>query len=233
MPAQAVTRLVFDAPSPAPARKHFVCGLQDALLSDAVSNLLPLGLSRRRFRYLVDLAAIDAGVDGAKANWMFTASDGKPSTIVVAVLPAECSRHASPVRPHALTALLKDSKSADVLMVLEDASHAGGAACAIGRAFPTYSAKTRPAGGDMAEQTIHVSFATRDGPLGGGYSKYAAAAAAVRRAARLVDLPPDALTPSAFVKEARAAAERLGAAGFDVQMAIPLWELNHASPMCA
>ena len=49
------------------------------------------------------------------------AADGKPSTIVAAVLPDACSRHASPVRPHSVTSLLKSSvtKSADVVVVVE------------------------------------------------------------------------------------------------------------------
>ena len=152
--------------------------------------------------------------------------------------PEACSRHSSPVRPHSVTALLKDSakKSADVILVLEDPTHAGGTACAVGRAFPMYTAKSqrrgsaRPAGDDVAvgeasggQATVHVSFATCNGPLGdaeGDYDAYAAAAEGVRRAARLVVLPPDVLTTTAFVGEAQEAANRLTAKGRPVEVSI-------------
>jgi probable aminopeptidase NPEPL1 len=217
MPTQLATRLVFEPPArPARvARKHVVVGTADALRSSAAKSLLPLGLPFSRWRYLVDVAAGGAGHDGASTTWMFTADDGRPSTIVAAVLPEQCSRHSSPVRPHAVTALLRGTKAdADVLVVLDAAAHAGGTACAIGRAFPTCSFKSSAAAD--APPTVRVSFATRDGPLEGGYASAAAAAAAVRRAARLVDLPPAMLTTTAFVGEARLVAERLSEAACDV-----------------
>jgi probable aminopeptidase NPEPL1 len=200
-------RLVFEPPALVTARKYVVCGTKSALLSDGAKDLLPLGLPFQRWQYLVELADEEMGADGSKANWMFTAADGRPSTIVAAVLPDECSRHASPVRPHAIHNLFKGTKSANVLVVLDDAAHAGGTACAIGRAFPTVNAKTRwrPGAGnepaDAEPPVVRVGFATRAGALSDGYSSYAAAAEGVRRAARLVDLPPDVLTTSAFVGE--------------------------------
>lgn len=219
-------RLVFEPPALVTARKYVVCGTKSALLSDGAKDLLPLGLPFQRWQYLVELADEEMGADGSKANWMFTAADGRPSTIVAAVLPDECSRHASPVRPHAIHNLFKGTKSANVLVVLDDAAHAGGTACAIGRAFPTVNAKTRwrPGAGnepaDAEPPVVRVGFATRAGALSDGYSSYAAAAEGVRRAARLVDLPPDVLTTSAFVGEAQSAASRLSAAGFDVQCSV-------------
>jgi len=220
VPVQTATRLVFGEPSPAPARQHFVCGTKSALLCDATLAMLPLGLPAKRWTYLVNLAASEATVDGSKTTWMFKGSDGQPSTIVAAVLPETCSRHASPVRPHALTALLRGTKSADVLVVLEDTAHAGGAACAIARAFPTYTAKTRPSTQRETEETVAVGFATREGPLTEDYSNFAAAAEAVRRAARFVDLPPDVLGTNAFVNAALAAADRLTAKGFKVESSV-------------
>ena len=208
------TKLVFEAPRPDVARKYVVCGTKTALLSDGCKDLLPLGLPFLRWKYLVELAHEEAGVSGCSRDWLFTASDGSPSTVVAAVLPDACSRHASPVRPHSITSLLKGSatKSADVIMMLENAAHAGGAACAVGRAFPTFTAKTKGnAGGDAP--TVKVSFATAEGALTSGYDSYAAAADGVRRAARLVDLPPDKLTTTAFVGEAKATAQRLTAQG--------------------
>ena len=220
----STTTLQFVTPSSpaAAARKHLIVGTEDLLLSDAAKELLPAGLPFSRWKYLVQLAA-DGGSNGASSNWMFTGADRKPSTIVCAVLPKACSRHNSPIRPHAIFTHCRASAQAstDVLVLLESASHAAGTACAIGRAFPLFSAKTsrgRDTGG--VPQTVCVSFATRAGPVAndGTLAGCAAAAAAVRRAARLVDLPPDLLTTTAFVEEARGVASRLGAIGRDISI---------------
>ena len=218
VPTSTGVKLLFEPPAKRVARKHVLLGTKDSLLSNGAKDLLPEGLPFLRWKYLVELADADAGTEGASANWMFTAADGKPSTIIAAVLPAECSRHASPVRPHAVFKLLKpQTKSADVVVVLDDSSSAAGTACAIGRAFPTFSLKsTAPkkkappkpswekSGGVEEEEgdpAVRISFATKDGPLADGYPSFAAAAEGVRRAARLVDLPPDRLTTTSFVEE--------------------------------
>ena len=237
-------KLVFEPPTPAIARQYVLCGTASALLSDGAKNLLPLGLPIPRWKYLVQQAEEGAGNSGATSTWMFTGADGKPSTIIAAVLPEACSRHASPVRPHAITSLVKgSSKSARFIVVLEDESHAGGAACALGRAFPLYSAKRRSAvrrraasalaedtevapgdveagGGDNGPPVMTIAFATKDGPLSSGYDTFSAAAEGVRQACRLVDLPPASLTTTAFVGEALAAAERLNAEGATVETSV-------------
>lgn len=222
------TKLIFEAPARAVARKHILCGRRAQLLSPGARDLLPIGLPFARWKYLVEMADADAGNEGASCTWMFTAADGKPSTIVAAVLPDVCSRHASPVRPHSVTSLVKGSKSADVVVLLEDSLLAGGTACAIGRAFPLFSAKSSRAPGSSAvgevegEQgtTLRIGFATSDGAILGGYPSYLAAAEGVRRAARLVDLPPDVLTTSAFVGEAQAAARRLASKGHAIDVSV-------------
>jgi len=219
MPCVA-TKLEFSPPSRSVARKLIVCGTRDALLADGAKDLLPLGLALKRWEFLVDQAP--------GTPWMYTAADGKPSTIIAALLPEACSRHASRVRPHSVTSLLKDScgsKEADVIVVLEHEGLAGGTACAIGRAFPLFTAKSRRAaksddGEEEGEPIVRVSFATHDGPLLEGYNSFAAAAEGVRRAARLVDLPPDRLTPTAFVGEAQEAAGRLAAKGKRVECSV-------------
>ena len=242
------TRLVFEPPSKNVARKYLVCGTASALLSKGATDLLPLGLPIPRWKYLVSQAEEGAGNTGASSTWMFTGADGKPSTIIAAVLPAACSRHNSPVRPHAITSLIKgSSKSARIMVVLEDKSHAGGAALAVGRAFPLYSAKKRSAvrrkkasaaaaaadgieaapgdedaegSDDSGAPVMQVSFATRDGPLADGYGNLQVAADSVRRAAMLVDLPPNVLTTTAFVGEALAAAQRLNDDGKKVTSSV-------------
>ena len=218
--AAPATRLVFEPPTRSVARKHVFCGTKEALLSPGCQGLLPSGLPYLRWKYLVESAEEGMGKDGSSATWMFMAEDKKPSTIIAALLPERCSRHASPVRPHAVTALVKGTQSASLTVVLEDPSHAAGAACAIGRAFPRFTAKTTRAKNTKTEgETVSVGFATAKGVLQGEkypYASYAAAAEGVRRAARLVDLPPDQLTTNAFVAEAEATAERLNALGKSV-----------------
>ena len=119
---------------------------------------------------------------------------------------------------------------ATVIAVLDQISLAGGVACAIGRAFPLYDGKGQrqlkagePVPGEKAAPMVRVGFATANGPLDATAAPYKACAAAcngVRRAARLVDLPPDRLTTTAFVDEARAAVDRLAAHGKAVSCSV-------------
>ncbi len=225
VPSSLATTLHFVPPvsPPTAARKHLIIGTEDLLLSEAAKELLPAGLPFPRWKYLVQQATAETTSCGASTNWMFTAADRRPSTIVCAVLPKACSRHNSPVRPHAVFSHCRASAraSTDVLVLLERASLAAGTACAIGRALPLFSAKTsrrRETGDELP--TVRVSFATREGPVvdDGILAGCTAAAAAVRRAARLVDLPPDMLTTTAFADEARGVAERLAASGHEISI---------------
>ena len=143
------------------------------------------------------------------------------SRLVAAVLPEVCSRHCSPIRNYAISALVgpaaaegvAEDGGAAIVCVLDDATHAAGAACAVARAFPLFSMK-RSGGGGAAR----VSFVVAGAPAlpEAAYLPCRAAAASVRLAARLVDTPPEQLTTTAFVGEARAVAARLQALGRDV-----------------
>ena len=156
--------------------------------------------------------------DGGKSTSTLLA-DG--SRLVAAVLPEVCSRHCSPIRNYAISALVgpaaaegvAEDGGAAIVCVLDDATHAAGAACAVARAFPLFSMK-RSGGGGAAR----VSFVVAGAPAlpEAAYLPCRAAAASVRLAARLVDTPPEQLTTTAFVGEARAVAARLQALGRDV-----------------
>lgn len=209
--------LKFEAPSAAPAAATIVVGQQEALM-ELSPELLPAGMSVEVFKFLV--GKITPGDTGRSASTIFTTSAGGMATLVAAVLPAVCSRHNSPLRPHAITALIgpaasdaaKESGGAAIVVVLDDPSYAAGAACAVARAFPMYSMKNphQPA----VHGSVRVGFATRTAPLPNApYGSCAMAASAVRLAARLVDTPPEQLTTTAFVEEARQAAARLKALG--------------------
>jgi len=203
-------------------RKLVFVGRKAALLSEGARSLVPPKLPADVWEGLV--SSVDAGDDGDKASTMFLGDDGTPATVVAAVLPEACSRHASPVRPHALSKLVAQgvgsSASAAVIAVLDDASYVGGAALAIGRAFPFYQTKTSAA--TKPDQLVSISFADSRGTLVPRipFDACAAAATAVRRTARIVDVPPDSMSTTEFVKEARATAARLEASGKSVSVEV-------------
>jgi probable aminopeptidase NPEPL1 len=127
-----------------------------------------------------------------------------------------------------------------VVALLDDLAHAMGTVGAIGRAFPLYSAKKKtgdapkqmtapdaaapvqPQGGAEDEKgtPVRVSLVSAAGGAEASYSECAAVAMGVRRAARLVDMPPAELTTTVLVLEARNAAGRLEAMGKSVSMKV-------------
>lgn len=181
---------------------------------------IPPDLPSKLWAPLVVKGAVPGDMGGS-ASTLLLGEDGSTATVVVAVLPEACSRHNSPLRPHAMTALVappalaaaSEPGGASIIVVLDDAAHAGGAACAIARAFPLFSRKkaSGPTG------TVRVRFWTREGPLPASvYPALQTAADGVRFAARLVDMPPEQLTTTAFTQEALETAKRLNAAGHTV-----------------
>ena len=214
-----MSTLTFEPPSRGTETTHVLIGRKEALLSDGAKAVLPEGIPAELWASLVD--KIKPGDAGSSASTLFMA--GKVAhTVVAAALPDHCSRHNSQVRPHAITELAGVASGAGpagatIVAVLDDAAHAAAAGCAIARAFPLYSAKKQ--GEEPAP--IRVGYATREGPLNAGpYAQSDAAAKAVRLAARLVDAPPEELDTTAFVREARAVAARLQAAGREVSVEV-------------
>mmetsp|Transcript_32942 Transcript_32942/g.72338 ORF Transcript_32942/g.72338 Transcript_32942/m.72338 type:complete len:561 (-) Transcript_32942:992-2674(-) len=224
----SATSLVFEPPSPAKAAaKTVIAGHKEALLGLS-KELLPAGLSPALWTALVE--SISPGDNGASATSMFETPDGSMSSVVAAVLPAACSRHNSPLRPHALSALVGSAADAvkqpgggAVIAVLDEASYVAPAACAIAKAFPLFSMKSTPTssaasggdgGGEVEPLPVRVGFVAAKGDVGEAHYRAATLAAdGVRLAARLVDSPPELLTTTAFVEEAKAAVSRLKALG--------------------
>ena len=91
VPTSTGVKLLFEPPAKRVARKHVLLGTKDSLLSNGAKDLLPEGLPFLRWKYLVELADADAGTEGASANWMFTAADGKPKVQSSRHSSAECS----------------------------------------------------------------------------------------------------------------------------------------------
>ena len=215
-----MSTLTFEPPSStADAGLTILVGRKDALLSAGARGLLPEGLPEEIWAPLVE--KVKPGDAGASASTMFASPTGA-RTVMAAVLPEHCSRHNSPVRPHAITNLVGAASDAGpegaaIVAVLDEEAHAAPAGCAIARAFPLFSSKQK----SSEPPAIRVGYATRDGPMKDApYRESAAAAAAVRMAARLVDAPPDELDTSAFVDEAREVAARLKTAGREVSVEV-------------
>ena len=198
--------LLFESPASTlgKAASTVVVGRQTALL-ELSPTLLPAGVPVDLWKALV--GKVKPGDAGGSASTMYTAADGEAKTLVAAVLPEHCSRHNSPIRPHAITSLVapaatdaaKEGGGAAVLLVLEEPAEPRGC--------------------------VRVGFATRSAAISDGagsvYGPCAKAAAGVRLAARLVDAPPEQLTTTAFVQEAGAVAARLREQGREVTSSGP------------
>ena len=193
----------------------FIGGRKEALLSDGAKAVLPEGMPGMPELWASLVDKVKPGDAGSSASTVFMA--GKVAhTVVAAVLPDHCSRHNSPLRPHAITELAGVASGAGpagatIVAVLDDAAHAAAAGCAIARAFPLYSAKKQ----GEEPTPIRVGYATREGPLNAGPGPYTQSDAAAR-AVRLAE----ELDTSAFVREARAVAARLQAAGRSVSIEV-------------
>jgi probable aminopeptidase NPEPL1 len=94
------------------------------------------------------------------------------------------------------------NKELAIVVVLSDPAHASATACAVARAFPTYTLKTNAA----AVQDVAVALV---GANPGDMERVNIAAAGVRRAMALVDAPTSELHTSTFVGQAIAVCEAL------------------------
>ena len=216
-----MSTLTYEPPSrSAAASVTIIVGRKEALLSAGARSLLPDGMPAELWDPLVE--KVKPGDAGASASTMYAAPGGGACTVMAAVLPEHCSRHNAQMRPHAITSLVGSAsdagpEGAQIVVVVDDKAHCCAAGCAIARAFPLFNTKAKSA----EPPAIRVGYATRDGAIADGpYTESAAAAAAVRMAARLVDAPPEELDTSAFVAEARAVAARLNAAGREVTVEV-------------
>ena len=180
-------------------RALMVVGPQRAFKAKHLPKLLP----RRQMELLLELARdIDPGDLGASGSTLTPAGDS-PRKLILGLLPDRVSRYNSPARAESIrrvisSATLGSSGKVGVLLLLDSDEHQLAAVNAVGRALPSFSAKsTKPS-------TLRVQVLALD--LEG--NKLAASGvvretlAASRHAAELVDLPPDRLNPEAFAARA-------------------------------
>jgi probable aminopeptidase NPEPL1 len=126
--------------------------------------------------------------------------------LTVGVLPDQVSRHNTPARAESVRKLVAGSglgsaETAAVLVVLDDAAHALAVANAIGRALPTFTAKSQP----KAAGALAIACCLADGEAIAIAPATQSIVARAREAAHFVDTPPTELDPAAFA----AAAKRL------------------------
>lgn len=122
--------------------------------------------------------------------------------VTIGALKDEVSRHntasrAESVRKVTAGAALGNASNA-VLLVLDDSSHLVAAVNAVGRALPTFSMKSKKAGGSVA-----IVAATRDGKQIAIGREVQCLVDNARHAARLVDTPPTDMDPAGMAREAK------------------------------
>ena len=179
-------------------------GTASRLKEEDVVSCLPTGAGDVWEDLVGSLKASDGGV--GTGSWI---PGKKALRMGVGVLPTTCSRHNAPGRPDAITSLVSARAprkgNIEILIALEDAEHALAAACAVVRAYPTYSEKSAAA----KKRTVSVHFLAPT-PVR-KLDNIQRVADAMRDAGALVDMPASVLHVDAFVKAAKKIAKDLGA----------------------
>ncbi|XP_044735857.1 probable aminopeptidase NPEPL1 [Chrysoperla carnea] len=143
----------------------------------------------------------------------------------VAALPIKCSRHNTPSRSHAITKLVKNCTVGvdESVVILCEKPDLYASACAVARAFPTYSKKSSsgisPTKGDNSPTTTNVNIefiiinGNQDDALSGrGDVDHLTAedldmlnttASAIRLAASIVDTPCNEMNVDHFLQEVK------------------------------
>jgi len=157
--------------------------------------------------------------------------------VVVAKLPAACSRHNAPSRPFSITKFVKSftlgTKADESVVIVCNKAEVYASGCAVARAYSLFSRKTStgslasgsPDSSDgVPSKTVNVEFICPDlmetdnggggDGLGNGLTEadlsvLEAAATGIRLAARIVDTPCNEMHTDAFIKEARDVSESL------------------------
>jgi len=179
-----------------------IVGTAARLQNKDVLACLPKGASAVWSDLVGSLKASDAGV--GTGTWL---PGKKALRLGVGVLPTAHSRHNAPGRPDAITSLVSSrcprKGNVEILIALEDAEHAMAAACAVVRAYPTYSEKSA----SPKKRTVSVHFLTPT-PIR-KLDAIQRVADAMRNAGALVDMPASVLHVDAFVKSAKKIAKEL------------------------
>jgi len=175
-------------------------GRRERLLAEDVRALLPESLPVEAWEAMVGGEAKDHG----RIATHYTAAG--PRKVVAGVLPEKCSRHNAPSRAWAIPGLVRGMGRRGpqgVIFALDGVEHAFASATAAATALPLFSATSK-----RRERAVHVAFTVPDGAVKAAEA-IAVAAEGTRRAASWVDMPPDLLTTTRFVRIAREVAADL------------------------
>jgi len=207
--------LRFAAPSAAAASVDtlVLVGTADALRGEGVTALLPASVVPAWARMLDETKPGDSG--SSTSTWT---PDDAPAKVVACVVPEPGSHHNCPVRPDAITSLVRKASGAGdrvgIVVALADAADALAAGVAAARAFPLYYGKGKA---DDTERTVTIGLEPAFGEV--DLARVERIADGARLAARLVDAPPAELNTDALAAEALAVAAEVGADAkvFDAQ----------------
>ncbi|MFT5683477.1 MAG: putative aminopeptidase NPEPL1 [Myxococcota bacterium] len=184
--------------SPAGANTLLLIG-RKARLSTQTALCESIGLDPESFAAMLE--SISPGDAGASTTtWV----GGRK--VVIGVTPEHCSRHNSPARAWAIPSLVRAAIGGDldIILILDEPGHASAAATAASRALPLYTRSTT-----VTDATVRIS-ARAEGVFVSDRA-IQPTIDGVRLAARLFDTPTDTLHTDAFVAEAQAVAESVGA----------------------
>jgi len=124
----------------------------------------------------------------------------------VAALPIKCSRHNTSSRAHSITKIVKTHSSGgdECIVIVCERSDMYASACAVARAYPTYSRKTAT-GTATTDYTVTVEFilvGSGDLPITHEDVQIMNESAyAVRLSAYIVDSPPNEMHTDGFIQE--------------------------------
>jgi probable aminopeptidase NPEPL1 len=182
-------------------------GRTGALREDSVTRLLPTSLQLGAWE-----AMLGAGKPGDDGRLAMTWLAGHPGRVAAALLPDECSRHNTPSRAWAVPQLLRAlplTGTLAIVLVPDDPRHDFALGLAVARSLSTYDGRSK-----RSEAAVHVAFHGPRARPQEEIHRIAIASDAVRRAAHLVDLPPNELDTLRFIEEARSVASRLDRVSF-------------------
>lgn len=178
-------------------------------------NKLPKLLGKKLDGLLLELAKeLEPGDLGA-ATTTLTGAD--PGRLGLGVLPDQLSRYNSETRSDCVRRVVAQLKSAPgvckgklaIILLVDDPSHVLAQAIAVGRCFPLYNGKSKPA----KAPRVQLLAIDRDGEVVRPDNHVAGTVAIVRESAELVDTPPTELNPESMAARARALLD-----GLDVEI---------------
>ena len=169
-------------------------------------NKLPKLLGKKLDALLLELAKdVEPGDLGCAAT---TLTGADPGRLGIGVLPDQLSRYNSETRADCVRRVVAQLKSAPgaskgklaIILLVDDPSHVLAQAIAVGRCFPLYSGKSKPA----KAAKVPLLAVGRDGEVVRPENHVAGTVAIVRESAELVDTPPTELNPEAMAARASA-----------------------------